>query len=73
MHDWGNIWVYDGLVYFTGYMSKGEFREKSKRIPRFSKDIKQYYETRTDNKGVLIKEFYSLKDILPKKCDNFIP
>lgn len=72
VYDWGNIWVYDGLVYFTGYMSKGEFREKSKSIPRFSKDVKQYHETKTDNRGLLIKELYSLKDILPKKCDNFI-
>jgi len=71
--DWGNIWLYDGLVYVTGYMSKGEFKEKSKYSARFSKDIKQYSETKTDNREIKIQELRSLREILPQDCDLFIP
>lgn len=71
--DWGNIWLYDGLVYFTGYMSKREFREKSTFSKRFSKDIRQYAETKTDNRKIRIQELHSLRDILPHNCEVFIP
>jgi len=73
LNDWGNILVYDGLVYFTGYMSKGEFKRQSKFIPRFYKKCKQYAETKTDNRAIEISKLHSLKDILPAKYDLFIP
>jgi len=71
--EWGNIWLYDALVYVTGYMSKGEFKNKSKKIPRFYKHCKQYGETKTENQTLLVKELSSLRNILPKDCEMFVP
>lgn len=71
--NWENIWLYDGLVYFTGYMNKGEFKEKSKYSPRFSKDIKQYFQTRTNNRKIQIQSLHSLREILPHDCDLYVP
>lgn len=71
--DWGNIWVYDGLVYLTGYTSKEKFREESIFSGRFSKDIKQYPETKTNNRKMGIQELRSLREILPQDCNLFIP
>jgi hypothetical protein len=73
IRDWGNIWVYDGLVYITGYIDKGEFRDKSHKIPRFYKHCKQYAETKTENRMVLVSELHSIKDLLPPQCETFIP
>jgi len=72
-HDWGNVWIYDGLVYITGYIKKGEFKEKSVKIPRSYKGCKQYAETKVENRMWYIKEVHSLTDILPKNCDIFVP
>ena len=71
--DWGNIWIYDSLVYFTGYISKTDFIRKSIIIPRFSKDVKQYKETKVINRGMFIKDLLPLKNLLPKNYDNFVP
>jgi len=73
VRDWGNIWLYDALVYFPGFMTKGEFRNKSKKIPRFYKKCKQYGETKTENRMLLVNELNSIKELLPKKCEMFVP
>lgn len=71
--DWGNIWVYESLIYITGYMSKGEFKRRSRKIPRFYKDCKQYSETRIDNCMLIIAELDPITSILPKKSIHYLP
>jgi hypothetical protein len=70
---WGNIWFYDGLVYFTGYLSKGEFKKRSIEIPRFYKNCKQYGETKTINNMLLISELNPLTQLLPIHPQKIIP
>jgi hypothetical protein len=60
MADWGNIWLYNGIVYFTGFLSKHDFRSHSVEIPRFYKNCLQYPETKTVNQSVPIKELMPL-------------
>jgi len=71
--EWGNIWVYDALVYITGYIRKGEFKDKSEEIPRFYKECKQYAETKTVNRTLYVKELHSITDILPEQYEIFVP
>lgn len=62
--NWGNIWIYDPQVYITGWIRKGEFRERSVEIPRFYKDCKQYSETQTINRKMIIKDLYAIDKFL---------
>lgn len=71
--DWGNIWLYDGLVYLTGYITKGEFKENSREIPRFYKDCKQYGETKTVKRMMYVKDIHSISDLLPEEHEVFVP
>jgi hypothetical protein len=71
--DWGNIWVYNSVVYFTGYMRKGDFRQRSVEIPRYYKKCKQYGETKTVNRMLPIIELNPLSHILPPNFQRFIP
>jgi hypothetical protein len=70
--DWGNIWVYDGVVYFTGFLSKKEFKLKSVEIPRFYKDCKQYGETKTVNRKMLIQDLNPISSLLPNNYQKVI-
>lgn len=70
---WGNIWFYNGLVFFTGYLSKGEFKNRSVEIPRFYKLCKQYGETKTDNHMLSIQGLNTLKQLLPDGSKGFVP
>jgi len=72
-NDWGNIWFYDGIVYFTGYLPKHEFKTKAVEIPRFYKKCKQYGETKTVNHSVPVKDLNPLYSILPKNPQKKIP
>lgn len=63
-HDWGNIWFYNGIVYFTGYMPKADFKKKTVEIPRFYKKCKQYGETKTVNRMLPVNELNPLIDLL---------
>lgn len=67
--DWGNIWIYEGMVYLAGYITKGSFKQKGTGIPRFYKGCKQYGETKTENHMLLANELESLRELLPSNCD----
>lgn len=45
---WSNVWVYGIEIYYTGYMTRREFRQKSQKLVAGSK-VFQYDRTRTDN------------------------
>lgn len=61
---WEDVWIHFDRVYFAGLITKGEFRKRSIEIPRFYKKCKQYDETKTVNRTMLIRELYPLKRIL---------
>jgi hypothetical protein len=70
---WGNIWIYDPVVFFTGMMSKGPFKRDSEEIPRFAKYVKQYGETKTDNRGMLVSKLNPLQSLLPPNSKRHVP
>jgi hypothetical protein len=69
---WENIWVYSGIVCFTGYITKAEFRKRSVEIPRFFKECKQYGETKTVNRKMMVQDLNPLNILLPKNCKKFV-
>lgn len=70
---WGNIWLYDGKVYFTGCLTKHDFRARSVEIPRFYKHCKQYGETKTANNAIPVADLDAFYPILPKGPQKNIP
>ncbi len=54
-NDWGDIWLYDAVIYYVGYMTKGEFKENSEELQRFDKSVKQF-EIQTDNNRMFVNE-----------------
>jgi len=61
---WSNVWPNLDRVYFTGLIPKGEFKEKSTEIPRFYKKCKQYGETKTTNRMLLVKHLHPVERVL---------
>jgi hypothetical protein len=63
--EWGNIWVYGMQIYFVGYMTRGEFREKAFRLPAGSR-VFQYPRTRTENFSLPIGDLHPLVDLFSR-------
>jgi len=63
--EWGNIWVYGMQIYFVGYMTRGDFKEKAFRLPAGSR-VFQYARTRTDNFSMPIGELRPLGDLFTR-------
>ena len=62
-NDWQNI-RFDNLeIVLVGWIHKREMQVKGQKIPRFSKNIQQYSETKVDNFGCSVKELHDLKNI----------
>lgn len=61
-HQWANIWVYGMDILLAGYMTRGEFRRRAKRIPAGS-PVFQYAHTQTDNMAVPVAELHPLADL----------
>jgi hypothetical protein len=49
--EWDNIWIYGLEVFLAGWLTKAEFRERSRRLPARSA-VWQYARTQTDNRAV---------------------
>ncbi len=64
-HEWGNIWVYGMDIYFTGWMSREEFRHRAKPIPPGSR-VFQYDETRVKNMAVDVGELKPLGQLFER-------
>jgi hypothetical protein len=62
-NDWNDIWFYDGTIYIVGYMTKEEFKRKSKEIKRFDKTVKQF-EPKTDNNRLYVYDLHPIREIL---------
>jgi len=61
---WENVWLDFEKVFFAGWMTKGEFRKRAKEIPRFYKKCKQYGETKTVNRMLLVKDLHPMSELL---------
>jgi hypothetical protein len=64
-HDWGNIWVYGLQLIMAGYLSRGEFRRKSRILPPGSR-VLQYARTRTKNLAVPVAELRPLSELFER-------
>ncbi len=61
-HEWANIWVYGMEIILAGYITRGEFRRRARRIPAGS-PVFQYNHTQTDNMFVPVSELHPLPDL----------
>lgn len=60
--DWGNIWVYGMSIFFTGWISCGEFRQRAIELPPGS-TVMQYPQTRTYNHSLPVSDLHPLKEL----------
>jgi hypothetical protein len=63
--EWGNIWVYGMDIILTGFISRGEFRQRAKLLPPNSRTF-QYDHTKTKNLAVPISELNPLPDLFAR-------
>lgn len=63
--DWVNIWVYGMEITLAGYITRGEFRRRARRIPAGGQ-VFQYPRTRTDNLAVPIASLHPLSDLFAR-------
>jgi len=63
--EWGNIWVYGMEVIFTGYITRGEFRQKAERLPA-GRPTFQYSRTRTENFTLPVRGLSPLKELFAR-------
>ena len=63
--EWGNIWVYGMDIYLTGYISRGEFRQRAKLIAPNSR-VFQYDHTKTKNLAVNVSSLNPLQDLFAR-------
>ena len=61
-HEWGNIWMYGMSIFFTGYMTCGEFRRRAADLPPGSQ-VLQYAQTRTHNRSLPVADLHPLADL----------
>lgn len=61
--DWANIWVYGMEVMLTGWITKGDFRKQSQRLPSGS-PVWQYPRTQTDNRALPIRDLRPIEELV---------
>jgi hypothetical protein len=61
--DWANIWVYGLGIWLAGYLTKNEFRRKSRRLPPGS-PVKQYDRTSAENWAVPVRALRPVSRLL---------
>ena len=63
--EWKNIWVYGMDIILTGFISRGEFRQRAKLIAPNSRTF-QYDHTKTKNLAVPISDLNPLPDLFTR-------
>lgn len=63
-HDWADIYISDGLIYFAGAMTKGDFRDLSREIKRFTKT--KINETKTNNNMLMVQDLDPIGEHIPQ-------
>lgn len=66
--DWHNIWVYGMEVYIVGWMTKGDFRSHSRRLPAGS-PVKQYPRTQTTNYALPVRHLRPIAELAERVRD----
>ncbi len=61
---WQNLAFFGEEVIISGWINENEMRMIGEKIPRFSKHILQYQETKVDNWGCKISELESMNNII---------
>ena len=59
---WGNIWVYGMSIFYTGYVTCGEFRRRAADLPPGSQ-VLQYAQTRTHNRSLPVADLRPLDEL----------
>jgi hypothetical protein len=59
---WTNIWVYGMEIFLAGWLTKTEFRARSRRLPAGSQ-VKQYPRTQTDNRAALVRDLRPIEEL----------
>ncbi|MGH2522495.1 MAG: hypothetical protein ACRDH2_08320 [Anaerolineales bacterium] len=60
--EWANIWVYGLDIYLAGWLSKAEFRARSRKLPAGS-PVKQYVRTQTDNRALPVRDLRPIAEL----------
>ncbi len=60
--DWANLWLHGMDIYFTGYVSRGEFRQRARAISAGSR-VFQYSTTHAKNLAMTISDLNSLDEL----------
>jgi hypothetical protein len=66
--EWGNIWVYGMDIILTGFILRGDFRQRAKLLPPNSRTF-QYDRTKTKNLAVSVSELSPLPDLFARVCE----
>jgi hypothetical protein len=61
-HEWVNLWLYGMEVFLAGWLSKSEFRARSRKLPAGAR-VKQYPRTATDNRLAAVKDLRPLAEL----------
>jgi hypothetical protein len=62
---WGNIWVYGLEIVLAGYLTWGEFRRRSRRVPPGTA-VLQYSRTRIENMAVPLSDLRPVADLVAR-------
>ena len=62
---WKNIWVYGMQIFFCGYLTRDEFREKATLLPSGS-GIFQYIRSKTENFSIPVHDLRPLNDLFER-------
>jgi hypothetical protein len=60
--DWINIWVYGMETFIAGWLTKAEFRARSRKLPAGS-PVKQYARTQTPNRAVRVQDLRPIEEL----------
>jgi len=62
-NNWQNLLLNKCALYLLGWLDEESMRIEGKVIPRFTKNIRQYSETKVDNWGCLISDLNPMSDL----------
>jgi len=60
--EWTNIWMYGLVIFLAGWMTKGDFRARSRKLPQGT-PVKQYARTQTTNRALPIRELRPIEEL----------
>ncbi len=60
--EWQNIWIYGYEVFLAGWLTKSEFRARSRKLPAGS-PVKQYPRTQTDNRALPVRDLRFIAEL----------